>query len=74
MPVCVGEDVPVWKEVTKMLKSGMPHKIESYDDYDLLHRVDYLDEKGVLCRGSWKRREGIEEYWNPETQVWEPVL
>jgi hypothetical protein len=73
MPVCVGEDVPVWKEVTKMYRSGMPQKIEFYDDYDLLHRVDYLDEKGTLGRGSWRRREGIEEYWNPETQVWESV-
>ena len=73
LPVYAGELIPVWKEVTKMHKNGMPKKVEFYDSTELPHRMDYLDEKGDLKKGSWRRAEGIVEYWNPKAQVWEPI-
>jgi hypothetical protein len=71
LPVYKGESTTVWKEVATMHKNGMPKKVVFYDNKELPHRTDYLDEKGTLKKGSWRRREGIEEYWNPKTHVWE---
>lgn len=73
MSVYRGESIPVWEEVTEVHKNGMPKKVEFYDEINIPHRMDYLDEKGNIRKGSWRRVEGVVEYWNSKAQVWEPV-
>ena len=72
-PVYAGDPIPLWKETVNIYGNGMPKKVEFYDSTEFLHRVDYLDEKGVLTKGSWRRLKDIEAYWNPKKEVWEPV-
>lgn len=72
-PVYAGDPIPLWKETSNMHGNGMPKKVEFYDSTEFLHRVDYLDEKGVLTKGSWRRLKDAVAYWNPKKQIWEPV-
>lgn len=72
LPVYTDDAVPVWRYVLKMYKNGEPKKVGYYDENEQLCGEEYLDEKGMLKRKSWRRRKGIEEYWYPAKQVWEP--
>ena len=74
MPVYPNESIRVWREVTEMHENGMPKKVEFYDKFEIPHRMDYLDDKGILKKGSWRRVEGTVKYWNPKAQMWEPVV
>lgn len=73
LPVYQGESVLVWKETPAVHRNSMPKKVEFYDSTELLHRVDRCDEKGNLVKDSWRRHNGIVEYWNPKEQTWEPI-
>lgn len=73
LPVYAGISIPVWKETTEMHGNGMSKKVEFYDSQELPHRVDFLDEKGNLTKGSWRRHEGVEKYWNSRKQIWESI-
>ena len=73
LPVYSEELIPVWKDVTNVHKNGLPKKVEFYDSGELLHRVDYLDERGNLVKESWRRNKGTVEYWDQKKQVWEQV-
>ncbi len=72
-PVYADESIPLWKEVSKLHKNGMPKKVEYYDGNEFPHGEEYLDENGALKKGSWRRHKGREEYWNPKKQEWEPI-
>lgn len=73
LPVYAGVSMPVWKETTEVYRDGTPKKVEFYDSKELPHREDYLDKRGNLTKDSWRRREGVEEYWNPKKQIWESI-
>ncbi|MBU7031780.1 MAG: hypothetical protein HXS53_04555 [Theionarchaea archaeon] len=72
MPVYTSESIPVWKEITKMYDSGIPKKIEYYDDMRALIGVDFLDANGTLMKKSWRREEGVLKRWDMETEEWVP--
>jgi hypothetical protein len=71
LPVYAGVSMPVWKETAGVHRNGMPKKVGFYDSKELPHREDYLDKRGNLTKDSWRRLEGVEEYWNPKKQVYE---
>ena len=66
------DSVSVWKYAVKIHSNGKPKTTIYYDENEQLCGKEYLDEKGALKRGSWRRSKGIEVYWNPGKQVWEP--
>lgn len=68
LPAYAGVSIPVWKETTETHRDGMPKKVGFYNSTELPHREDYLDKKGNLTKDSWRRREGVEEYWNPKNR------
>ena len=72
LPVYDDNVVSAWKYVVKMHRNGKPKKTVYYDENEKLCGEEYSDETGVLKRGSWRRSKGIEVYWNPRKQVWEP--
>jgi len=72
MPVYTTELIPVWKEITQMYGTGIPRKIEYYDDTWALIGVDFLYGNGMLMKKSWKRHEGILKRWNMENREWIP--
>lgn len=73
LPVYTDGSISIWKETPQKYGSGMPKKVEYYDCDELLQRIEYLDENGQLKKGSWRRYEGREEYWNPKKEEWEPI-
>jgi hypothetical protein len=72
MPVYTTESIPVWKEIIEMYGTGIPKKIEYYDDTRALIGVDFLYENGMLKKKSWRRHEGILKRWNMENREWIP--
>lgn len=72
LPVYADDTVSAWKYVVKIHSNGKPKKVVYYDENEQLCGEEYLDENGVLKRASWRRLKGIEVYWNPKKQVWEP--
>ena len=72
LPVYDDNVVSAWEYVVKMHRNGKPKKTLYYDENEQLCGEEYSDENGVLKRGSWRRLKGIEVYWNPRKQVWEP--
>ncbi|MBU6996175.1 MAG: hypothetical protein HXS41_00805 [Theionarchaea archaeon] len=73
MPVYTHDLMAVWRNTPEMHGNGMPKKVEFRDSNEVLQRIDYLDQKGILKRGTWRRYKGIEQYWNPGNETWEPV-
>ena len=72
LTVHTGDVIPVWKDVTKVHRNGKPKAVVFRDDAEQLRGIDYLDEEGILKRGSLRRYKSIEVYWFPEKEVWEP--
>ncbi|MBU7042390.1 MAG: hypothetical protein HXS47_02270 [Theionarchaea archaeon] len=70
LPVYDNDPIPVWKEVTKVYRSGIPKKIEYYDDMRALVRVDFFYEHGERKNNSWRRHRGILERWDAKTRQW----
>jgi hypothetical protein len=73
MPVYTEDLTAAWRNTPEMHRNGMPKKVEFRDGNEIPQRVDYLDQKGSLAKGTWRRYKGCEQYWNPEKETWEPV-
>lgn len=62
----------LWKEVTKTHVNGSIKEVEFRDAHEVLHGVDFFDEKGSKTEKSWRRHLDQVEHWNSTKKTWEP--
>jgi hypothetical protein len=72
MPVFSAKAIPVWKDVKKRYGTGIPKKIEYYDDMRTLVGIDFFNEIGILIDKSWRMYKGRRETWSMKNHEWIP--